>query len=70
MTHPKFFDGFNANPKVKTIKKQGVRVCFLVRSTSRVEGHVGALRWGLGQMTNRLIIHSDLHKPNNKLVSA
>jgi hypothetical protein len=34
-----------------------------------VEGRVGAPGWGLGQMTNGLIIHIDLHKLN-KSVSA
>jgi len=35
-----------------------------------VEGHVGALGWGLGRVINNSIIHMDLHKLNNKLVSA
>jgi len=26
------------------------------------EGHAGASRWGLGQMTSGSIIHIDLHK--------
>jgi hypothetical protein len=39
-------------------------------NTSGVEGHVGAPRWGLGQVTSKSIIHTDLHKPNNKLVCA
>ncbi len=34
-----------ASPKVKTSKGKGVGACSLVRSTSRVEGHVGALGW-------------------------
>jgi len=32
-----------------------------------VEGHAGALGWGLEQMTNRAIIHMNLQKPNNKV---
>jgi hypothetical protein len=32
--------------------------------------NVEALRWGLKQVTNGSIPHMDLHKPNNKLVSA
>jgi hypothetical protein len=32
--------------------------------------HVGASEWGLKQVTSGSIIHIDLHKPNNKLVSA
>jgi hypothetical protein len=47
-------------------KKVGIRS--LACSTSGVEGRVGALRWGLGQVTSRSIIYMDLHKPN-KLVS-
>jgi hypothetical protein len=35
-----------------------------------IGGHVEALRWGLGQVTNMSIIHMDLHKPNKKLVNA
>jgi hypothetical protein len=58
------------NPNVKTTKKEGTRVRSLIRSTSGVEGHVEALGWGLGQMTSGSIIHMNLHKPNNKLVSA
>ncbi len=41
----------------------------LARNTLGVERHVGAPRWGLKRMTSRLIIHTNLHKPNNKLVS-
>jgi hypothetical protein len=39
------------------------------RSISGVEGCAGAPRWGLGRVTSKSIIHMDLHKPNNKLVS-
>jgi hypothetical protein len=42
----------------------------LARSTSRVEGRVGAPRWGIGRLTSNSLTHTDLHKPNNKLVSA
>jgi hypothetical protein len=43
----------------------------LDRNTSRVEGRARASRWGLGGVTSELIIHTDLHKPNNqKLFSA
>jgi hypothetical protein len=58
----------NASPKMKTMKK-GVGVCSLVRNISGVEGCVGAPRWGLRWVTNELIIHTNLHKPNNKFVS-
>jgi hypothetical protein len=46
-----------------------IGACSLARSTSRVERCVVALGWGLGRMTSGSIIHMDLHKPNNKLVS-
>jgi len=41
----------------------------LVHSTSGVEVHARALGWGLGRVTSKSIIHTDLHKPN-KLVNA
>jgi hypothetical protein len=50
--------------------KGGIGVCSLTRSTLGVEGHVGAPGWGLKQVTRGSIIHTNLHKPNNKLVSA
>jgi hypothetical protein len=56
--------------RVKTMKGQGVGACFLAHSILGVEGHVGALGWELGGVTSKSIIHMDLHKPNNKLVSA
>jgi hypothetical protein len=49
---------------------EGVRVCSLAQNTSGVEGHVGALGWGLQRLTSKSIIHTDLHKPNNKLFNA
>jgi hypothetical protein len=67
-TPPNFLKNSNVNPKVKTM--EGVRACYLARSTFGVRGHVEALRWGLRQMTSMSIIHINLHKPNNKLVSA
>jgi hypothetical protein len=53
---------------MKAMKEEKVGVCSLAHITSGVEGHVGAPKWGVGQVTSRLIIHTDLHKPN-KLVS-
>jgi len=58
------------SPKLKTSKGQGVGARSLVPSTSGVEGCVRVPGWGLGQMTSGLIIHTDLHKSNNKLISA
>jgi len=58
------------SPKVKTTEGEGVRVCSLARNISGVKGCVGAPGWGLGRLTRNSITHMDLHKPNNKLVSA
>jgi len=55
---------------VKITEGEGVGACFLAHNTSGVKGHAQALRWGLGRLTNNSITHMDLHKPNNKLVSA
>jgi hypothetical protein len=57
------------NLKVKQWKNKEFGVCFLTGSILGVEGRAGILGWGLKRMTSRLIIHIDLHKPNNKLVS-
>ncbi len=57
----------NVSPKVKM---EGVKVCSFACNISGVEGRAKAPRWGLGRVTSRLIIHINLHKPNNKLVSA
>jgi hypothetical protein len=63
----KLLDGFNYESKGETTK--GVGACSLVRNTSKVEGHAGAPRSRLQRLTSKSIIHMDLHKPNNKLVS-
>jgi hypothetical protein len=49
---------------------KGVRVRSLAYNTSGVERCAGALRWGLKRLTSNSITHIDLHKLNNKLVSA
>jgi hypothetical protein len=59
-----------ANPNMKTMEGKGIGVCSLACSTSKVEGRVGALGCGLRRMISKSIIHTDLHKPNNKLVNA
>jgi hypothetical protein len=48
---------------------QGIAVRSLTRSILGVEGCARVQGWGLGQMTIGLIIHTDMHKSNNKLVS-
>ncbi len=49
---------------------EGVGVRSLARNTLGVEGRAGAPGWGLGRLTSNSITHTDLHKPNNKLVNA
>jgi hypothetical protein len=58
------------SPKVKIMEGKGVGVCSLVHNILGVEGCARTLGWGLGKMTSKSIIHTNLHKPNNKLVSA
>jgi len=58
-----------ANPKMKTTKGKGVGACFLARNISGLEGCVEVSRWGLRRLINNLITHTNLHKPNNKLLS-
>jgi len=67
-TTPHSLKDSNASPKVETTEKR-IGICSLVRDTSRVEGHVGALGWGSGRMTNESIIHTNLHKPNKELIN-
>ncbi len=55
---------YNVSPKVETMEEKGVGIYFLIQSNSKIEGCVQALGWGLGQMTNRSIIHTNLHKPS------
>jgi hypothetical protein len=59
----------NASLKVKITKEEWVGVHSLTCNTFGGRGRVGAPRWGLRQMTSGSIIHTNLHKPNNKLVS-
>jgi hypothetical protein len=42
---PKLFDRLKGESEMKTMEKQGVGACSLVRSILGVEGHVGASRW-------------------------
>jgi len=69
LTYPKLFKGLNYKSKGEYNKSRKVWAHSLIRNTSKVEGHVGAPRWGLGRLTSKSITHTYLHKPNNKLVS-
>jgi hypothetical protein len=59
-----------ANPKVKPMKEGRVGAHSLAHNTLGIEGRVGAPGWGLEKMTSNSITHTDLHKTNNKLISA
>jgi hypothetical protein len=64
-----FLKDSNASPKVEIMEKGGVGVHSLACKISRVKGHAGTPGWGLGRVTSGSIIHTVLHKLNNKLVS-
>jgi hypothetical protein len=66
---PKLFERLKCEYEVKTTEEQGVEACSLVRNTLGVKG-VLELWNGTRKIDKHLIIHTDLHKPNNKLVSA
>jgi hypothetical protein len=57
------------SPKVKTLEGEGIGAHSLACNILRVEGCARAPRWGLGRLTRKSITHTDLHKPNNKLVN-
>ncbi len=70
MTHLELLDGFNYESKGEDSGKKRSWVHSLAHNTSKVEGHVGALGWGLGRLTSKSITYMALRKPNNKLVIA
>jgi len=47
--------------------EEGIGVCSLIHSTSKVKWRVETPGWGLGRLTSGSIIHTNLH---NKLVCA
>jgi hypothetical protein len=57
------------SPKVKTSEGKIVGARSLACNILALEGRVRALGWGLGRLTSKSHTHTDLHKPNNKLVS-
>jgi hypothetical protein len=67
---PKLLMDSTTSPKVMTTEWEGVGARSLARNTSGVKGCVGTLRWRLRRLTSKSITHTDLHKLNNKLVSA
>jgi hypothetical protein len=66
---PHSLKNLDASLIMKTTKEKGVEVPSIACSTLRVKGHAGTLGWGLKQMTSKSIIHTNLHKSNNKLVN-
>ncbi len=58
------------NPKVKTTERKRVGSHSLARNTSRGKGACWSFEMGLGRLVSNSLTHMDLHKPNNKLVSA
>jgi hypothetical protein len=59
----------NVSSKMKATEEV-VGVRSLARNILGLEGCAGVPGWGFGRMTSRFIIHTNLHNPNNKLVSA
>jgi len=60
----------NVNPKLKTMEGERFGASSLACNTLGVEECVGTLGWRLVRMISKSITHTNLHKPNNKLVSA
>jgi hypothetical protein len=68
-TPASFLMDSTSNPKVKTTKGERIGARSLVCNILEVKRCVGALGWGIGRLTNNSIIHTDMHKSNNKLVT-
>jgi hypothetical protein len=70
MTHPKLFDRLNYKSKGEDNEKK--RSWNVLPNFQHFEGRRAC--WssgmGLGRLTSNSITHTDLHKPNNKLVNA
>jgi hypothetical protein len=66
---PSYLMDSTMSPKKKTMEGKGVGARSLARNISRVEGHAGAPKWA-GRLTSKLITHTNLYKPDNKLVNA
>ncbi len=68
--HPKFLSRFNWESKCENNERIRSQGTLLGSQHFGVEGHVGVSGWGLKRAISKSITHMDLHKPNNKLVSA
>jgi hypothetical protein len=62
-----FLERFKSKSENENIKMNWIRS--LVCRTSGEERCVGAFGWGLWRVISESIIHTNLHKPNNKLVN-
>jgi hypothetical protein len=69
-TLPSSLMDLTASPKVTTMEGKGVEAHSLVCSTLGVKGRVRAPGWRQGRLTSKSITYMNMHKPNNKLVSA
>jgi hypothetical protein len=54
---------------MSSLEEKGIGARSLACNTSRIEGRIRALGWGLGRLISNSITNTDLHKPNNNLVS-
>jgi len=52
------------------MEEKGVGIHSLNCGILGVKGHAEVSGWGLRQVTSGSIIHTNLHKPNDKLVNA
>ncbi len=68
--HPKLLDGLNYKSKGENNGRRKSWGALFNLQHFRGRGACWNFEMGLGQATSGSIIHVDLHKPNNKLVSA
>jgi len=68
-TFPNSLIDLTLSPKMKIAEGKGIGACSLVHNTLRVRGML-ELQDGLRKLTSKSITHTNVHKRNNKLVSA
>jgi hypothetical protein len=56
------------SPKVKAMEGKRIEARSLAHNIYEVKGRAGTLGCELKRMTSESIIHTNLHKPNNKFV--
>ncbi len=67
---PKLLSRLNCEFKCENNKRTRSCGCSLACNSLGIKGCVKASGWGLRRGTSKSITHTNLHKPNNKLVSA